>query len=248
MARPYYVYRRPFDYELRNRIRRIQPLRQFGYDYGTSLTLTTPQWAVTGAAGADANTGGGTHNVRRIGVFRKRWNYEERARRVEQYWFEVDPSQTIDWETVTLTLQTPQWVVSTTNDFLVTFTTATLTLTTPQWSIAGARVVDFNPLSLSFTTPSWEINATAFGPEAASVTVRAARDGFFDGKQRSTGDTFAITHPDQYSPYWMTFVDAIPSSWTTFLRVYSADVERSVLRPVIGPEVTTWVDTGIEPQ
>jgi hypothetical protein len=81
----------------------------------------------------------------------------------------------------------------------------------------GAWVVD--P-----TTPPDPIPA----PSAASITVRAFALGYFD-IYRNIGDTFVITTPYQYSPYWMAFVDTPPADWTPYLSVFSDFLDREML-------------------
>lgn len=67
------------------------------------------------------------------------------------------------------------------------------------------------------------------GPSAATITVRAFALGYIYDQFRNIGDTFSITDPYQYSPYWMTFVDSPPADWLPFLSVFDAYIDREML-------------------
>ncbi len=67
-------------------------------------------------------------------------------------------------------------------------------------------------------------------PVEVSVTVRAIEPGYFDGNLIEIGQTFEITSPEQYSPYWMLFIDTPPFSWNAFLRPFNVEVESDRIR------------------
>lgn len=75
------------------------------------------------------------------------------------------------------------------------------------------------------------------GPSSATVTVRATRRGLWAGALVEPGQTFTITAPGQYSPYWMAWVDAVPLSWLGYLAVYSARTDEELLDPLTRTEV-----------
>jgi len=59
--------------------------------------------------------------------------------------------------------------------------------------------------------------------------VRAHKPGFFDGLYRVPGDTFNLTEPEQYSPYWMEFINGVPASWAGRIAVFNPYVDREIL-------------------
>lgn len=67
------------------------------------------------------------------------------------------------------------------------------------------------------------------GPSEVSVLVRAFQNGFFGGLYRYRDDTFYLSTPEQYSPYWMEFIDTPPVDWTPQLEVFDAYIDREML-------------------
>lgn len=77
--------------------------------------------------------------------------------------------------------------------------------------------------------------AAAPGPEIIDVLVRSTALGFFSGLYREIGEEFVISTPQEYSPYWMEFVDPIPASWVSSLSIYLQHIDQEMLefgRPV----------------
>jgi len=66
-------------------------------------------------------------------------------------------------------------------------------------------------------------------PSIASITVRAFKVGQFANIYRNINDTFVITDPYQYSPYWMAFVDTPPSDWVPYLSPFVELYDREML-------------------
>lgn len=86
-----------------------------------------------------------------------------------------------------------------------------------QFPAAGADVDPGTVVTLFFYVPLVEI------------TVRATQNGFFGGLYRYAGDTFDITDPMEYSPYWMELIDTPPPEWISSLQVFVPYIDREML-------------------
>lgn len=64
----------------------------------------------------------------------------------------------------------------------------------------------------------------------ATVTVRAFSPGYFGLELREIGETFEITTPHEFCPYWMTLVDTPPSDWTPLFEVLDESIDQEMLR------------------
>ncbi len=67
-------------------------------------------------------------------------------------------------------------------------------------------------------------------PVEDSVTVMAIEVGYFNGYEIEIGETFEITAPQQFSPYWMKLIDTPPFSWQGYLKAYSQSVDIDRIR------------------
>jgi hypothetical protein len=80
-------------------------------------------------------------------------------------------------------------------------------------------------------------------PAAVSVRVRATKPGYFDGDLRVSGETLRITSPVQFSPYWMTLIDALPASWQPFFEnATDPKIVRAIIKTPTEAEANGWVD------
>jgi hypothetical protein len=202
---------------------------------------------------------------RRVGVYRRHWNYAERGAVLEITWVEQEAFTAVNLTRATISFQAKPWT------FIISppveLRAASLTFVPKPWTLSGGgTVVNVRQASLLFTSQPWEINPgqntvnltaallsiqpqpfdIVFAPPSiATVAVRAFKTGFFGGQLREVGAVFNITSPFQFSPYWMTLVGSPPDDWLPFLEM---DAKPSVVRDIIKvpteAEAVAWVDTG----
>lgn len=84
-------------------------------------------------------------------------------------------------------------------------------------------------------------------PVPGTLLCRAYRRGFFGGKVIEPGESVTITGPEQYSPYWLEVIGALPTNWDTVMRRFVRAIDREELRAVTVSEVGVWLDTSREP-
>ena len=125
-----------------------------------------------------------------------------------------------DYASARLQIQAANLIVDDTNTIFVT------SLTVPS-----SFVIDQSPKPNAVVSPLQLVVLTVSqgAPVTAHIRVTAFRTGYFDAQLRVKGDTFELTAPQQYSPYWMTLLDTPPAEWLPFLQVFSAYVDREVL-------------------
>lgn len=138
------------------------------------------------------------------------------------------------------------------------------TLLAPAVQVSGAQSVTLPTLAYVYDLvapqvpqavllPTLAYSYTLVAPVVASdpvvgpCRVRAYRRGYFAGRQREVNDEFSITTPYEFSPYWMDFVDAIPATWTPFIRGYVQSIDDGVQRAVDSREAAQWAATDEEP-
>lgn len=80
-----------------------------------------------------------------------------------------------------------------------------------------------------------------------AILVRAFKRGFFGGYLREVGDTFSITTPYQFTPYWMTMIGMPPADWLPYLEGYSDEVARRIITIPTAPEALEWTESGEHP-
>lgn len=64
--------------------------------------------------------------------------------------------------------------------------------------------------------------------------VQAKDPGYFAGFKKDPGHRITLTHPIQWSPYWMEMITAPPATWVSLLRAFDPDVDRAIVK--ITPE------------
>lgn len=106
-------------------------------------------------------------------------------------------------------------------------------VTLPTLSYIYSLVIPGVPQTIPLPTLSYSLSlgavAVSSDPVVGPVTVIAWKRGWFNEEIKEIDDTFLISTPYEFSPYWMHFVDAIPASWAPFIQPYSQHVDDEML-------------------
>jgi hypothetical protein len=164
------VYRRPWNYAERNarRFVLLSPQSSIITNFSAaSIAFNALAWDITGIALQGQGTASNAP-IRRVGVYRKRWNYAERNAIVDIIWVEQAAGTTVTFSKPALSLNARAWTV--TNASPVSFTTAHLSLVSQQWIVGTAPTVNFTRATISFSSKVFSLALTP-GVELSRATL-----------------------------------------------------------------------------